>query len=107
MHSPAVDRAWSDEHVCLMICEAHCNTWYTFEGLMTAVLYMRGVAAGTPLANVLFLIGATVCFGLIGQTFLATQIDLLLTLAARPNFGTVRVVMLLVMAGGFRCRKST
>ena len=45
------------------------STWYTVEGLRAAVIYLEGVAAGTPLADVLFLIGAAICFKLIDKAF--------------------------------------
>ena len=57
------EEAGGSEHSFAIVCEAHHNTWFTTEGLKSAVVFLQGVAAGTPLADVLFLIGAAVVFG--------------------------------------------
>ena len=47
------------QHAFLRILEAHRNTWCTTEGLAMAVRFTRGSAAGTSLADLIFILGMT------------------------------------------------
>ena len=51
------EAAGGTEHQYFFILEAHRNIWFTTEGLRQCVRFLRGCAAGTPLAGVMFCIG--------------------------------------------------
>ena len=37
-----------------LLIEAHCGTWFSVEGLKLVIAFVKGAAAGTPLADLVF-----------------------------------------------------
>ena len=54
-------------HSFALLKEAHSNTWFSIERLKCCVVFFQGVAAGSSLADAVFRVGASLCFGLIDK----------------------------------------
>ena len=76
---PTLELAGSSEHAFKLLCDAHRGTWFSVEGLKWVVAYSSGATAGTPLADMIFIVGMACCMTMIGTRIvsqgLGYQID--------------------------------
>ena len=55
--------AGASDHALALLKVAHCGTWYSVEGLSLVVVFMQGVSAGKPMAD-LFVVPVSVAASL-------------------------------------------